>query len=71
MQELCKVMGFEGRLQLEWISSAEAQKFVEVVTAFSEKIRKLGPNPLATADLYDFGNIEMEPGAGLNICQGG
>ncbi len=71
MQELCKVMGFEGRLQLEWISSAEAQKFVDVVTAFSEKIRKLGPNPLATADLYDFGNSEMEPGASLNICQGG
>ncbi len=71
MQELCKVMGFEGRLQLEWISSAEAQKFVEVVTAFSEKIRQLGPNPLATADLYDFGNNEMVSGADLNICQGG
>ena len=61
MQELCKVMGFEGRLQLEWISSAEAQKFVEVVTAFTEKIRKMGPSPLAAADLYNFGNSEMAP----------
>ena len=61
MQELCKVMGFEGRLQLEWISSAEAHKFVEVVTAFTEKIRKMGPSPLAAADLYNFGNSEMAP----------
>ncbi|MEE4353893.1 MAG: hypothetical protein V2J25_13615, partial [Desulfatiglans sp.] len=29
-----------------WISSAEAQKFVQVVTDFTEKIRSLGPNPL-------------------------
>ena len=71
MQELCKVMGFEGRLQLEWISSAEAQKFVEVVTAFTEKIRKLGPSPLATADLYNFGNSEMAPGLGLEAGRGG
>ena len=71
MQELCKVMGFEGRLHLEWISSAEANKFVEVVTAFTEKIRKLGPSPLATADLYNFGNSEMAPGVGLEAGQGG
>ena len=48
-------MGLEGRLHLEWISSAEAQKFVQVITNFTEKIRSLGPNPLigasdATAD---------------------
>ena len=40
-------MGLEGRLHLEWISSAEAQKFVRVITDFTEKIRKLGPNPLS------------------------
>ena len=39
-------MGLEDRLHLEWISSAEAQKFVQVVTDFTEKIRSLGPNPL-------------------------
>jgi len=39
-------MGLEGRLHLEWISSAEAQKFVQVITDFTEKIRMLGPNPL-------------------------
>jgi F420-non-reducing hydrogenase iron-sulfur subunit len=46
VQELLKFMGLEGRLQLEWISSAEAQKYVQVVTDFTEKIRALGPNPL-------------------------
>ncbi len=46
LQELLKFIGLEGRLHLEWISSAEAQKFVDVVTKFTEKIRHLGPNPL-------------------------
>ena len=46
LQELLAFLGLEGRLHLEWISSAEAQKFVRVITDFTEKIRMLGPNPL-------------------------
>ena len=46
LQELLKLIGLDGRLHLEWISSAEARKFVQVVTDFTEKIRTLGPNPL-------------------------
>ncbi len=46
LQELLGLLGLEGRLGLSWISSAEAQKFVQVVTDFTEKIRSLGPNPL-------------------------
>jgi F420-non-reducing hydrogenase iron-sulfur subunit len=46
LQELLAFMGLEGRLHLEWISSAEAQKFVRVITDFTEKIRLQGPNPL-------------------------
>ena len=34
-------------MRLEWISSAEANKFVKVVTEFTEQIRTLGPNPVA------------------------
>jgi F420-non-reducing hydrogenase iron-sulfur subunit len=49
LQELLAFMGLEGRVHLEWISSAEAQKFVQVVTDFTEKIRSLGPNPLVGA----------------------
>ncbi len=46
VQELLVFMGLKGRVHLAWISSAEAQKFVQVVTDFTEKIRSLGPNPL-------------------------
>jgi hypothetical protein len=46
LRELLAFIGLEGRLHLEWISSAEAQKFARVVTDFTEKIRRLGPNPL-------------------------
>lgn len=34
------------RFAIEWVSSAEAPRFAEVVTAFTNKIRSLGPNPL-------------------------
>jgi len=46
LQDLLAYLGLAGRLHLEWISSAEAQKFVQVVTDFTETIRKLGPNPI-------------------------
>ena len=57
LQELLAFMGLEGRVHLEWISSAEAQKFVQVVTDFTEKIRSMGPNPLA--GILDAGKIPM------------
>jgi F420-non-reducing hydrogenase iron-sulfur subunit len=47
LQELLAFMGLEGRLHLDWISSAEAQKFVQVVTSFTNKIESLGPSPLS------------------------
>ncbi len=49
LQELFKFMGLGGRLRLEWISSAEATKFVKVVSEFTEQIRALGPSPLGKA----------------------
>ncbi|NLI83384.1 MAG: hydrogenase iron-sulfur subunit [Deltaproteobacteria bacterium] len=46
LQELLEFVGLGERLHLEWISSAEAQKFVQVVTEFTLKIKELGPSPL-------------------------
>jgi coenzyme F420-reducing hydrogenase delta subunit len=46
LQQLLAFMGLKGRVHLEWISSAEAQKFVRVIMDFTETIRSLGPNPL-------------------------
>lgn len=37
------------RMAIEWVSSAEASRFAEVVTRFTESIRSLGPNPLKNA----------------------
>ena len=34
------------RFRMEWVSSAEAPRFVEVVTRFTGDIKALGPNPL-------------------------
>jgi F420-non-reducing hydrogenase iron-sulfur subunit len=34
------------RFSIEWVSSAEAPRFAEMVTRFTETIRDLGPNPL-------------------------
>ena len=31
------------RLSLEWVSAAEAPRFVQLITEFTERIRKLGP----------------------------
>ena len=59
VQELLAFMGLKGRVHLEWISSAEAQKFVQVVTDFTEKIRALGPNPLTR---FAFGKPAADPG---------
>jgi F420-non-reducing hydrogenase iron-sulfur subunit len=58
IQELLAFLGLKGRVHLEWISSAEAQKFVQVVTDFTEKIRSLGPNPLTG---FAFGDPAADP----------
>jgi len=45
MGNLLEHMGIEkDRLHFSWISSAEATKFVDVVTKVSEAVNALGPN---------------------------
>ncbi len=34
------------RLQLSWISASEGKRYADVVNEFTEKIKKLGPNPI-------------------------
>ena len=71
MQELLKFMGLEGRLHLEWISSAEAQKFIQVVTDFTEKITQLGPSPLSGKNIHPFGDKTIARKAEPISIQGG
>jgi F420-non-reducing hydrogenase iron-sulfur subunit len=61
LQHLLTFMGLEGRLHLEWISSAEAQKFVATVTGFTETIRRLGPSPLRIAASRQADDATMSP----------
>ncbi len=61
LKEFLPFMGLGGRLRLEWISSAEAQKFVKVVTEFTEQIRELGPNPLAQSEGTTLESLELAP----------
>ncbi len=43
-KNLLEYMGIEpGRVSFSWISSAEATKFVDVVTEVTETVRQLGP----------------------------
>jgi coenzyme F420-reducing hydrogenase delta subunit len=63
LQELLAFMGLEDRLHLDWISSAEAQKFVQVVTNFTNKIKSLGPSPLSgefdmSAVMNSYGSVQ-------------
>ncbi|MCK5159509.1 MAG: hydrogenase iron-sulfur subunit [Candidatus Heimdallarchaeota archaeon] len=47
VMELAKQLGIEEeRIRIEWISSAEAKKFVTVMSEFIEKLKHLPPNPL-------------------------
>ncbi len=34
------------RFRLEWVSASEGIKFAQVISEFTEQIRKLGPNPM-------------------------
>jgi coenzyme F420-reducing hydrogenase delta subunit len=48
LKRLLALTGLEPeRLKLEWVSASEGQRFAQVVTEFTEQIRKLGPSPLS------------------------
>jgi len=43
IKKILDELGFGDRVALEWISASEADRFIEVINEFIEKIRKLGP----------------------------
>jgi coenzyme F420-reducing hydrogenase delta subunit len=48
LKKLVALTGLEPeRLKLEWVSASEGQRFAQIVTEFTEQIRKLGPSPLS------------------------
>ncbi len=51
LRKLLALTGLElGRLRLEWVSAAEGQRFAQVVTEFTDQVKKLGPSPVSGAN---------------------
>jgi F420-non-reducing hydrogenase iron-sulfur subunit len=44
------------RFDIQWVSSAEASRFAEVVSDFTERIRELGPNPCRAESTAQYAN---------------
>jgi coenzyme F420-reducing hydrogenase delta subunit/predicted transcriptional regulator len=48
LKKLLALTGLEPeRLRLDWVSASEGQRFAQIVTEFTEKIRELGPSPVS------------------------
>ena len=46
LKKLLKIIGLDNRVHLEWVSASEGNRFAEVITDFTAKIKELGPSPL-------------------------
>ncbi len=44
--KVLSMINFADRVRLDWVSAAEGNRFAEIVTEFTEHIRKLGPSPI-------------------------
>ncbi len=42
-QSVLKIMNLEKRFRLEWVSASEGKRFAEIITEFSNNIKKLWP----------------------------
>ena len=48
LKKLLALTGLEPeRLELEWVSASEGQRFAKIVTEFTNQIKKLGPSPIS------------------------
>ncbi len=56
------------RLSLEWVSAAEAPRFVKVITEFTERVRDLGP--LGSSEGLDVDNLKIKLKAAKMALEG-
>ncbi len=45
LKKLLDLIGFTDRLQLDWVSASEGNRFAQLVDEFTEHIKNLGPSP--------------------------
>jgi len=60
VQKFLKMVDFDKRIRLDWVSASEGARFGKVVTEFIETIREQGPSPLSgeVIDQALFNNIK-------------
>ncbi len=46
VEQFLKIIHMEDRIKLEWVSASEGNRFAEIISAFTDKIKSLGPCPL-------------------------
>jgi F420-non-reducing hydrogenase iron-sulfur subunit len=46
VEQIVRALGLDGRVTMTAASAAEGNVFAEAARSFSEKLRKLGPNPI-------------------------
>jgi F420-non-reducing hydrogenase iron-sulfur subunit len=42
-----------GRVRLEWVSASEGQRFADIVSDMTQRVRELGPSPIRTTLAQD------------------
>jgi len=45
VKRLLKLIDFDNRVRLDWVSASEGARYASVITEFTEKIKSLGPSP--------------------------
>ena len=45
VQKFLKLINFDNRVRLEWVSASEGARYAEVITEFTDYIKSLGPSP--------------------------
>jgi coenzyme F420-reducing hydrogenase delta subunit len=60
VQKFLKMVNFDKRIRLDWVSASEGVRFAKVVTEFIESIREQGPSPLSgeNVDQELFNNLK-------------
>ena len=60
VQKFLKMVDFDKRIRLDWVSASEGARFAQVVTEFIESIREQGPSPLSgeSIDQELFNNLK-------------
>ncbi len=60
VQKFLKMVDFDKRIRLDWVSASEGARFAQVVSEFIESIREQGPSPLSgeSIDQELFNNLK-------------